>query len=156
MPTYERGDMWSVFGNTDLFMITTNPIRRLDGAVVMGRGIAKQAKDRFPQLPYDFGHKVEPGSRVGLIGEYEGQMVGFFMVKDHWRNAADPGIIRESALALASCMQYTDPVTGERRLSDKRVDMNFPGIGNGRLRREDVLPLLEHLPDNVHVWEYGS
>jgi len=31
--------------------------------------------------------------------------------------------------------------------------MNFPGIGNGRLDRADVLPLLMDLPETVTIWE---
>jgi len=37
---------------------------------------------------------------------------------------------------------------------NKRIDLNFPGIGNGKLPRHQVLYLLEDLPDNIHVWEY--
>lgn len=147
----ERGDMWDVFGKTDLFLITTNPIRRKDGAVVMGRGIAKQAKDRFPQLPYDLGKVLEDEETfseadvVGSIGEYDGQMLGFFMVKDHWREPAKYSIIDRSSNHLKAIAEFYPKL---------RYDLNFPGIGNGKLKREDVLPLLERLPDNVHIWEY--
>jgi len=37
---------------------------------------------------------------------------------------------------------------------DCRIDLNFPGIGNGRLSPDQVLPLIKQLPDNVHVWRY--
>ena len=33
-----------------------------------------------------------------------------------------------------------------------RVDLNFPGIGNGKLLMEDVLPVIDCLGDNVNVW----
>ena len=36
---------------------------------------------------------------------------------------------------------------------EQRWDINFPGIGNGYLKREDVLKIIENLPDNVYVWE---
>ncbi len=141
----EKGNMWDVFGKTDLFLITTNPIIRKDGAVVMGRGIAKQAKDRFPRLPYDFACTLRnmPDMNIDEFGKYDGQVVGYFMVKRHWREAADLDIIAESCRQLASCAHMWT-----------RVDLNFPGIGNGKLKREDVLPLLQQLPDHVHVWEY--
>lgn len=157
----EKGDMWDVFDQTELFLITTNPIRRNDGAVVMGRGIAKQAKDRFPRLPYDFGNCLRfmeyPGYTpeqmryTGLIDRYGGTMVGYFMVKDHWREPAKLSIIEKSVDYLLGSMIVRD---GSGRLSNARIDLNFPGIGNGKLTREDVLPLLERLPDNVHIWEY--
>lgn len=146
--------MWDVFGKTGLFLITTNPIRRKDGAVVMGRGIAREAALRFPELPFDFGRRLGPevvgyqacGESTGVIGTYDQQQVGFFMVKRHWAEDADPQIINDSVTDLMewACHRFT------------RIDLNFPGIGNGKLRRDDVLPLIKRLPDNVHVWEYGT
>jgi hypothetical protein len=150
----ERGDMWDVFGRTDLFMITTNPIIRKDGGVVMGRGIALEAKKRFPSLPYDFARAINPKlcggyqavSPTGVIRHYKGQLVGFFMVKSHWNRPAELDIIEDSVTNLSEWAHHLG-----------RVDLNFPGVGNGKLRREDVLPIIEQLPDNVHVWEeYGN
>ena len=81
---------------------------------------------------------------VGELGNYDGQVVGWFMVKDHWATPAKVAIIKESVEALVvDVAPYF-----------KRIDLNFPGIGNGKLKREDVLPIIERLPDNVHVWEY--
>jgi len=150
----EKGNMWDVFGHTDLFLITTNPVRRKDGAVVMGRGIAKEAKDRFPKLPYDFGRALDmlhpeiDQSHVGCLGEYDNQRIGWFMVKDHWASPAKLSIIEQSVFYLRHGYTWPHP---ERY----RIDLNFPGIGNGKLSREEVLPLLENLPNSVHVWEYG-
>lgn len=151
----ERGNMWEIFGKTDLFLITTNPIVRADGAVVMGRGIAKQAKERFPELPYKFAVQLRHAQKecdwmsqnIGMIGRYGGQMVGWFMVKDHWKNPASLPIIERSVIDLA---------LHDKWMWVNRIDLNFPGIGNGKLKREDVLPLIERLPNNVHVWEYDE
>jgi hypothetical protein len=142
----EKGNMWDVFDNTDIFMITTNPIMRQDGAIVMGRGIALEAKSRFPELPYQFGiaYKESQNRNVGMIGRF-GLMdtpIWWFMVKEHWREPAQLSIIKESVKILKQIKV------------SKRVDLNFPGIGNGRLAQEAVLPLLEELENNVHVWEY--
>ena len=164
----EKGNMWDVFGHTDVFFITTNPITRKDGALVMGRGIAKEAKDRFPTLPYLAAERIALHQKhqatsdamaptgVGVIGPFDGQLVGYFMVKRHWAEPAELAIIERSIATMKRSLCFTDFVTGERKESTTgRYDLNFPGIGNGKLRREDVLPLLEQLPDNVHVWEYG-
>ena len=149
----ERGNMWDAFGR-GIFMITTNPIQRKDGAVVMGRGIALQAKTRFPQLPYDFGKiltqnfQQDTPKYAGLIGKYSIHEIPiwYFMVKSHWANNADLYIISESIKDLAETLKNPQV----------RVDLNFPGIGNGKLKREEVLPLLEQLPDNIHIWEYAD
>jgi hypothetical protein len=145
----EKGNMWDAFGK-GVFMITTNPIRRKDGAVVMGRGIALEAKTRFPSLPYDFGKQLETyphlSTTIGFIGRYDGVPIYHFMVKDHWKNSASLDIIKGSVEAMNYWGYIAD-------FYEDRIDLNFPGIGNGKLKREDVLPLLEDLPDNVHIWE---
>lgn len=154
----ERGNMWDVFDHTNLFLITTNPIIRKDGAVVMGRGIAKEAAIKFPDLPYRFAKRLESIKGVphcNVIGTFGNTTIGFFMVKDHWRNPADLQIIEQSVHALRNGL-YMKSILGEWTHGTQRVDLNFPGIGNGKLKREDVLPLLEELPDNVHVWEYDA
>lgn len=144
----EKGDMWDVFGKTDLFLITTNPIVRKDGALVMGRGIAKQFAERFPSGPYELANIVRafPQQHCGNL-YYEPvfgrQTIGYFMVKTHWKEPASIPVIMRSVAELI----YKAPLYN-------RIDLNFPGIGNGKLKREDVLPLLEVLPDNVHIWEY--
>ncbi len=146
----EQGNMWDVFGHTDLFLITTNPVVRKDGKAVMGRGIALEIAKKFPEVPKSFGQVLEntEADRDGCnwICTIDGQMIGYFMVKDHWAAPADLAIIQRSTDSL---MNWLDQDT----LS--RVDLNFPGIGNGKLKREQVLPIIEQLPDNVHVWEYG-
>lgn len=145
----EKGNMWSVFFDTDVFMITTNPIRRKDGAVVMGRGIALEAKNRYPTLPYDFGiqldtlHPEIDYFNTGFIGKYEETPIWWFMVKDHWASKARLDIIERSVLEVAHVWKW----------DNKRIDLNFPGIGNGGLSKEEVLPIISELPDNVHVWE---
>ena len=142
----ERGDMWSVFHETDVFMITTNPIIRKDGAVVMGRGIAYEAKTRYPELPYEFAEMyTKYPNNIGYIGEFDGTRVYWFMVKEHWAKDADPSIISKSVDEIIDMFGY----------SSERVDLNFPGIGNGKLSRREVLPILWKLPSNIHIWEKG-
>ena len=33
------------------------------------------------------------------------------------------------------------------------IHVEYPGISDGELTREEVRPILDALPDNVHVWE---
>jgi hypothetical protein len=147
----ERGDMWSIFGETGAFVITTNPIARSDGAIVMGRGIALQAKNRFPHLPGDFGTRLHERAlskqslNFGKIGTYDHTNIYFFMVKAHWRDPADLKIIKRSTTLLKELAESKPK---------RRFDLNFPGIGNGNLPREAVLPIVSTLPNNVHIWEF--
>ena len=106
----ERGNMWDVFGSTNLFMITTNPIVNSQGLAVMGRGIAKEMADRFPIVRKDFADRVlyDPYHMYsGWIGNYDDQPVGYFMVKDHWAVPAKLDIIRKS---IAPLLDYIEVV----------------------------------------------
>jgi hypothetical protein len=153
MPQFQTGDMWTAYQTADLFLITTNSTLRRDGALVMGRGIARQARDRFPRLDKALGQQVL--SLCGNQGEY-GLLVsprwpeaklGTFQVKFHFRQPASLELIQRSTTALhAWCVENPEAT----------VALNFPGIGNGRLPRTAVLPILQQLPDTVTIWEYPS
>lgn len=138
----EKGNMWDAFGQ-GIFMITTNPIIKKDGSVVMGRGIALEAKTKYPDLPYHFGLALAETKyrKIGMIGTFDNVPIWWFMVKHHWRLPASLDVIKESI----ELVKYIKSTT--------RVDLNFPGIGNGKLAKEQVLPLLEELPNNFHIWE---
>ncbi|HRQ42375.1 MAG TPA: hypothetical protein PLD25_31040 [Chloroflexota bacterium] len=55
MPQFKTGDVWTAYVAADLFLITTNATITVQGALVMGRGIARQAKERFPGLDIALG-----------------------------------------------------------------------------------------------------
>lgn len=151
MPRFRIGDMWTVYAAADLFLITTNATITVRGALVMGRGIARQAKERFPGLDVALGRQIQAlcGSQ-GVYGllvspRWPAAKLGAFQVKQHYSQPASLELIRHSTAALSAwCVAHPDA----------QVALNFPGIGNGRLRREDVLPIIAQLPDQVTVWEY--
>lgn len=156
----EKGNMWDMFGKTDLFLITTNPIINKQGKIVMGRGIAKEAATRFPDLPKRMAQQIQdwdgeygpypPNSDVIYGPAFDGQIMGYFHVKSHWRLPAELTIIGDSLMELVYRWQAHKYY--------ERIDINFPGIGNGKLDREPVLKLLEEYltSDAYHVWEYGK
>lgn len=143
MYTHEKGDMWSAFDNTDHFLITTNRIVKRDGGLVMGAGIAKTARDRWPGLDKKLGTAIkQAGAEYGVI---LGKKIGIFQVKNHFKEEACLKLIEQSAKKLAE-VANSNP--------EKRYDLNFPGIGNGKRQFNDVEPLLQVLPSNVHVWTF--
>lgn len=153
MAQFERGNMWNAFKNSDAFCITTNSYIRNDGEVVMGRGIAKQAKNLFDDLPLALGNKIEES--CGHLGTYGilpsnrndiDKMVAF-QVKTHFKNDATVGLIENSAKALGRMAHKYD---------GKRFDLNFPGIGNGGRDQSEVMPIVKELPDNVHIWRFKN
>lgn len=145
MPTFVKGDMWTAFGRTDLFLFTSNPVVNKRGQAVMGRGIALQVARRFPEAQLLFGSLLSNTNlpHTGVLGKFDDQLLGWFRVKDHFAQDAKPSIIQKSANLLSIVAPFYP-----------RIDLNFPGIGNGKLSRDEVLPLLEVLPSNVNVWEF--
>lgn len=131
------GDLWDV--EADLRVVTTNGAVRGDGACVMGRGCAREAKERYPGVEYRLGDLLkEHGNRVMRLGRFDGVGLASFPVKHHWREEADPDLIARSAeqlVALADKFGYT------------RVLIPRPGCGNGWLRWGDIRPILAKVLD---------
>lgn len=152
MPTYRKGDMWSVYEDADLFLITTNSAVSRDGTLIMGRGIALEAKQRFPGLSRALGQQIL--KTCGSLGSY-GLLIssrwpeaklGAFQVKTDPHQSASLGLIQKSTTALCAwCKEHPQA----------SVHLNFPGIGYGGLLREKVLPIVEQLPETVCIWEGG-
>ena len=146
VPTYEVGDMWSVWEVSDLFLITANASFTAAGTLVMGRGIARQALERFPGLAKALAEALRtPGRRYGLLVSpcWPQARLGLFQTKLRYWEPAAPELIR---LATKMLLEWLEVHPGGR------VDLNFPGIGNGRLPMSTVCPIIEVLPPNVHVW----
>ncbi len=150
-----RGNM---FGHpASLILVTTNSYVRSNGTLVMGRGAAAELRRHYPPAEGVFGYSVReyPGAghfkRYGVIlcphiGDllpgFPQTQYGIFQVKYHWGKPAIPELIEYSVQSLIDIAhQYPT------------IFLNFPGIGNGGLPRETVLPLIQSLPNNVTVWE---
>ena len=135
------GDLWELAPKMDAICITTNGEVRKDGRAIMGRGCAKQAAMRWPELPELL------GGALLLSGNHIHTFLGWdddfhlvtFPVKHRWRERADLNLIEASAQQFLS-------ITDE--LGWKRVLLPRPGTGNGRLRWEDVRKRISPLLDN--------
>ncbi len=147
----KTGNMWSRFGEVDLFCITINGTFKADGSLVMGAGIAKELARRIPNTPKDAACQLklyyEKAPNAFPTCYTSDQLVGLFQVKHHWKEVASKELIKRSMVQLFRYIANYPKVT---------VCLNFPGIGNGKLRRDEVLPIVELLPDNVEVWEYDN
>ena len=133
------GNIWDY--KADCIVITTNGYVRQDGACVMGRGVALQAKRKFPGIEYRIGDAIRrQGNHLYNMGR-----VCTFPVKHYWYQAADLDLIHRSAEELA---------VEARALHTLTFVMPRPGCGNGRLHWSVVRPLIEKiLPDNVCIIE---
>ena len=129
----------------DVFLFTGNPVIKRNGAIVMGRGAAKQVRDTYPGIDKSFGVVLtkKPEAVLAWVSVAADQHLGWFKVKQHWQNNASLELITYATEALMRVAE-THPAT--------TFHMNFPGIGNGKLNSNAVLPILHALPDNVWVY----
>lgn len=134
-----RGDLWELVPDEypALKLITTNGQTRRDGACVMGRGCAKQAKEILPDIDYKLGELLRKyGNRpLRLAALPDGSHLGTFPVKNHWKEYADPRLIERSAERL---VELAD------RFGYATIFLPRPGSGAGGLDyNTQVKPLLE-------------
>ena len=136
-----KGDLWKLSPDEypALKLITTNGQTRKDGACVMGRGCARQARDMIPGIDYKLGELLRKyGNRVFRLGSLpDGSHLGSFPVKHSWRDYADPELIERSAYQLVELAN---------RFDYRSILLPRPGAGNGKLDYQTcVKPLLEEV-----------
>lgn len=142
-----RGDIWELAEEEAktgfvAVCVTTNGRLRGDGRAVMGRGIAQEAKARFPGVDIVVGENiVNHGNRVARLGRNPRYDLVMFPTKHDWRDKADPALITRSAHDL-------------ERLADEQgwdvVLLPRPGCGNGGLDWANVEPLIDFLDDRFY------
>lgn len=159
MPTYKIGNLGSVFDDkTGLLLFTGNGvINPATGCLVMGAGFARQVRDRFAGIDYELGQAIiaRGGFRSGSVFTYHlaehrhwtERLIGAFQVKYHWRWPASLELISASVARLKIWCDIHPGV---------EAHMNYPGIGLGGLKPEQIEPLLAILPERVHVWRFET
>lgn len=140
------GDLW-IFP-ADLRVITTNGFVKKNGEAVMGRGCAKEAALKWPDLPLKLGYSItQSGNHVFYLIEE----LCSFPVKHNWWEKADKELIERSARELLDFIDY-------RAAFDqpfKSILLPRPGCGNGQLDWKDVKPIIEPiLDDRFYVITY--
>ncbi len=137
------GNLWEADGKF-IKCITTNGITKRNGELVMGRGVAKQAVDRFPNIGYDLGNLIK---RNGNIVYYLEQFnIASFPTKHDWRGKADIYLIKRSCYQLNALLDKLNRLAVLPR----------PGCSNGHLDWErEVKPVISQiLSDRVWVITY--
>jgi|SRR6185437_3831006 len=114
--------------------ICTNGFLKTNGYAVMGAGTARQAAQRYPNLPEVLGKCIaaRKGPHVVAIRH---DIVAFPTKRD-WRDPADLALIRQSAQELLELAE---------RMGWKLIALPRPGCGLGQLRWGDVKPILEEV-----------
>lgn len=136
-----EGDIWDpAWDDYELpvvRVIPTNGSRNAAGQAVMGRGVAKQAQERFPGLRTRLGLRIrEDGNHVHYLASED---LATFPVKRHWSDPADLGLIARSAKELV--YEMTSEL-GKLYLPPTFLVLPRVGCGNGGLRWTEVRPVL--------------
>lgn len=132
------GNIWDYYiaGDKNFVCITTNGILNKHGKLVMGAGLALQAKKRIKDIDTKFGmHVLKNGNVPCFLIEHG---VISFPTKDHWINKSDISLIKNS------CEYINTKLKGFR---DKKIieKIFIPKVGceNGKLDWNIVKPILE-------------
>ena len=139
----EVGDLWEYHSQGRWVVVPTNIGWKADGSNVMGRGVPRQAAQRFLELPHWYGVQLREDPDPVVV--YRPRRLVLFAVKpldrEHpwlsWRQPATLEQIEASVRALAEFRAPGCPLAGVQ------LAMPMVGCGNGQLDPEDVLPILE-------------
>ena len=129
----QTGDIWLAAGFNDWPVITTNGSLRRDGSAVMGRGIALEAAERFPQLPILLGERLKrEGNQVFIWFQFG---LFTFPTKELYHQPSPIELIENGCKTLVNMVEHY------RIKSD--VMLPRLGCGNGRLKWKQVRPIVE-------------
>ncbi len=139
------GNIWGYYDKGNWVVITTNGTVKKNGEAVMGRGVALEAKKRFPKFPATLGKFLNSYGNLVFTSnltdeKYEPIRLITFPTKNSPFEKSDMDLIERSAKQLA----YVVP-------GSMTVYMVRPGCGNGGLDWKDVKPVLEKYLDDRFV-----
>ena len=143
---YKTGNLFD--SGAECLVCTTNVVG------VMGKGIALQFKQRYPEY-FQLYKKAcaEGGMAVGLPiftknKATKDQLICSLPTKLHWQNPSQVEWIEKGLRHLAN---------SSTAMKLKIVALTIPGTGNGGLQQSTVIPLMEKYlqPIACEFWVYG-
>lgn len=85
-------DIWVVHKSYGICCVTTNGFVRHDGKAVMGRGVALQARERFPGIDARLGAQLSDPT-LGNHVQYIGERLLAFPVKGTWGTSTIDNVV---------------------------------------------------------------
>ena len=135
------GDLYK--SDIDYKCFTSNSTLNKNNELIMGKGNALSVKEMYPILPKVFGNKIKDKSLFGISLDINTNIIAF-QTKIDWKENSTIEIIKNSILKLKEYSILNQ---------DKTIGLPFPGVNNGKLNENKVLPLLLLLPNNVSIWK---
>lgn len=142
------GDYWVAWKKEWIpaIVCTTNMVVKPDGNLVMGAGIAKAFKEKFPEIDRIWGNRVKRGCKNLMITDYwdydDKQILVALPTKYHWKDPSPMELVVKSCQELKIAADFHDWW---------RVLMTRPGCGNGGLKWEDVKKEISFLDERFKV-----
>ena len=139
-----KDNIWTYHKKDSYIVITTNGFVKKNGECVMGRGIAQQARDRFPGFDKKLGSAIKKeGNKVFVWTE---ETLITFPVKHNWWEKSDLELIKTSSQELAKILKNFNVYSSGSPFS---IYMPKPGCDNGRLDWKDVEPIINNNLSNL-------
>lgn len=134
--------------NLDALCITTNLALRSNGHGICGAGIAKQARDIWPEIEKSLGKIISAEQSGVSILLVDGKTsILSFPTKYHWKDKSDLDLIIQSCKEL---VKLTDTMHWFS------VGLPRPGCSLGRLDWSDVKKnISRYLDDRFTIYSYG-
>lgn len=128
------GDIWNSYAADEhtYVIVTTNLKTNQYGHAIMGAGIAKECRLKFPEIPSLLGEQIKAGHK-GIV-KFDQFNVIAFPTKYDWKYRSSPDLITNSVIELKLMMDDNPEI---------KVVMPRPGCGNGGLKWSAVKPILD-------------
>lgn len=128
----------------DVYGFTSNSVITKNG-LVMGGGAALAMKRAVPESPILIAKAMDyKNNSCDAIKVKEDKYIFWFRTKKHYKDFSSLKLITQSTNVLNELAHRYKQLT---------FHLNAPGIGLGGLKWEDVLPIIEILPDNVRIYK---
>lgn len=152
---FARGDIWDWSERGIPIVIPVNIGWNAKGHNIMGRGLARQAAQRYPVLPRFLGLKCTAAREMTPVVWWQQEHTSLLLFPVKPLNFERPWLSWQSDASLALIERSTEQLS---RLVAKHslgmVALPLVGCGNGKLQRSEVLPILEaHLGDDFTLVE---
>jgi hypothetical protein len=137
------GNIWYYHNQGYWIVVPTNGYIKNDGNAVMGRGLALEASQRFPELRSLLGQMIASSGNV--VQFIHNLRICVFPVKHNWWELADIALIEKNAATISTKLHLIKP--------EVKVPIYLPrvGCGNGKLQWSIVKPILEKYLDDRFV-----
>lgn len=145
---YFNGNIWELYDRNYIVAIPTNIGWTKSGYNVMGRGLAFEASQKFDQLAKKYGEICKQKLESANFWYYSEKRIICLATKSlnklqpnlSWKSNSTIWQIETSCKSLVNWIEMKLKISGDMT---HQIAIPMLGCGNGGLKEEDVLPILE-------------